>query len=414
MPGDPSPSAAPLVRGHIRELDGLRGIAILLVMLHHFWPTRGILAPWKPLAHLGWIGVDLFFVISGFLITGILLDTRESPRYFRNFYARRALRIFPLYYLFLALAFLLIPLAQGGPWWESEFVSTSGSPLWYVLYGSNVREAITGHEPAYVLAPLWSLSIEEQFYLSFPLVVVLVSPRSLRRLLLALVLLAPLWRTVTMLLWPANERIQYLATFSRMDVLALGGILALLFRSKEMLLLRPATTRRLLLLALAGCGIAFALTGLDRTQPFCRTAGYSLVGLLFALLICWTAQNRGLPATGWLRFGPLCSLGTICYGTYLLQRPAEVIVGKLASRVGLASDLDSLPGLFVKCVAAVGIAFLSWNCFEKPLLSLKRRFRTDHHPASRRQLEGPAKDSAPSPALQAFGNQGQNASLPIP
>src|SRR5262245_29341716 len=97
-----------LVRGQIREFDGLRGIAIVLVMLHHFWPNSCFLAPFKSLVHLGWIGVDLFFVLSGFLITGILLDMRNKPHYYRNFYARRALRIFPLYYLIVGLSFLLI------------------------------------------------------------------------------------------------------------------------------------------------------------------------------------------------------------------------------------------------------------------------------------------------------------------
>src|SRR2546429_456182 len=99
------------MRGHIAELDGLRGIAILLVMLHHFWPKSGILTHWASVAHLGWIGVDLFFVLSGFLIAGILLDGRGEQGYYRNFYARRALRIFPLYYCFLAVAFVLIPFA---------------------------------------------------------------------------------------------------------------------------------------------------------------------------------------------------------------------------------------------------------------------------------------------------------------
>src|SRR5690606_14821333 len=88
-----------LHQGHIAELDGLRGIAILLVIVHHFWPDTGPLLAAYDVVHLGWIGVDLFFVISGFLITGILLDTRGERGYFRNYLARRALRVFPLYYL---------------------------------------------------------------------------------------------------------------------------------------------------------------------------------------------------------------------------------------------------------------------------------------------------------------------------
>src|SRR5437764_12858768 len=144
---------------YVPEVDGLRGIAILLVLVHHFGPH--VQSPWVQRAmHLGWIGVDLFFVISGFLITGILLRTRADQQYYSNFYMRRALRIFPLYYLLLFSVFTLIPLVEGGPYFETAFVAESGSPAWYLFYLGNVREAITGHEPAYFLAPLWSLSIE--------------------------------------------------------------------------------------------------------------------------------------------------------------------------------------------------------------------------------------------------------------
>ncbi len=163
--------------GKIREIEGLRGIAILLVTIHHFWPHTegGSFARLAPLAHLGWIGVDLFFVISGFLIGGILLDTKCQPGFFRNFYARRVLRIFPLYYALVVSLFVLIPVSQslihGVGYWQSEFIQQSGSPLWYACYLGNVRESITGVEPAYCLAPLWSVSIEEQFYLFSPLLI---------------------------------------------------------------------------------------------------------------------------------------------------------------------------------------------------------------------------------------------------
>jgi len=111
----PAPGWGPALdcRGRIVELEGLRGIAILIVTLHHFWPdTGGLFEAWAPLAHLGWVGVDLFFVISGFLIGGILLDTRDDPRYFSNFYARRVLPIFPLYYALVLSLFIVVPAGQ--------------------------------------------------------------------------------------------------------------------------------------------------------------------------------------------------------------------------------------------------------------------------------------------------------------
>jgi peptidoglycan/LPS O-acetylase OafA/YrhL len=300
------------VRGHIRELDGLRGVAILLVILHHYWPDSGRWASYQKLPHLGWIGVDLFFVISGLLIAGILLDTKNAAGFFRSFYARRALRIFPLYYLLLLVAFALIPLLQGGPWATSEFVRQSGSPLWYLLYQGNLREAITGHEPAYVLAPLWSLAIEEQFYLLFPLLV-FVTPRAwLRRVLLSLIVFAPLFRLVAAFTWPLNERVEYLATPSRIDVLAVGCLLAVGLRD-GWIRISARTLKFAIFGALPVLVVVFAMNGFDRTSMFGKTAGYTLVGGFFALLVLWAVTSRETAGTAWLRWTPLRALGKVCY-----------------------------------------------------------------------------------------------------
>ena len=275
--------------------------------------------------HLGWIGVDLFFVVSGFLIAGILLDTKGEQHYYRNFYARRSLRIFPLYYLFIAASFALIPLAQGGPYLQTQFVRESGTPLWYILYLGNVREAITGVEPAYFLAPLWSLAIEEQFYITFPLAVAALSPSRLAWVLSLLVLLAPFFRTVHPTSVPRQRTHPVLG-----DLLAHGCNRTRVPPGLDVQA-PPRTdfaeTLGLLLVALASCLAAtFVVTGLDRTQPFVRIAGYSLVAFTFAGVVIWTVLRRGMRVTAWLRWRPLTGLGKICYGTYLLQRPAEVIL----------------------------------------------------------------------------------------
>ena len=375
--------AGALTRGHLAELDGLRGVAIFLVILHHFWPAVGPLVSWKPVIHLGWMGVDLFFVISGFLITGILLDTRGEPGYFRNYFARRALRVFPLYYLLVITAFVVIPWVQAGTFWDTEFVQESGSPLWYLLYLGNVREAITGVEPAYILAPLWSLSIEEQFYLSFPLLVAFVERRTLAKVLLGMVVLAPVFRTVMLLLVPDNERIQYLATFSRMDVLALGGLLAIAVRSGVELPSRRAVGG--VFLALLGVGVVvFAFGGFDRHGAFCRIAGYSLVAVTFLCLVTWTIQGRGTLSTAPLRLRPLQHLGKICYGVYLLQRPAEVILMRLLGALEIEIDPGSATLIVIKMMFTFAVASLSWVVFEKPILRLKDRFTSQRHPAERR------------------------------
>lgn len=367
-----------LTKGYIRELDGLRGIAILLVLVHHFGPATHSLWLERTL-HLGWIGVDLFFAISSFLIAGILLNTKGEQRYFSNFYSRRAIRIFPLYYLLLLVFFTLIPLAQGGPYFETEFLRQSGSPLWYVFYLGNLREAMTGVEPAYFLAPTWSLCIEEHFYLAFPLAVALLSTAGLKRMLWILAVTAPLIRWGFLITFPENERIQYLGTICRLDVLALGCLLALWIRSADLLPYRRqlAVAAALLLTILAG---AFVAGGLDRTQPFCRVWGYSLVGLTAACLVLTVVLHRNQPATAWLRSTWLCSLGKICYGIYLLQRPSEIALLKSLKLLGIETPAEALWLSGLKCIVAIAVAGVSWHFLERPLLRFKDYFLSARHP----------------------------------
>jgi len=161
--------------GFVPALDGLRGIAIILVMLHHFTyyrPTSGIDEQIVSVLIFFWTGVDLFFVLSGFLITGILLDTRGNERYFTSFYARRILRIFPLYYLILFLALVVLPKF---PAVHTVLIGQDASvdlpPQWpYWLYLTNFSIADRGWVHGWVDVA-WSLAIEEQFYLIWPLVV---------------------------------------------------------------------------------------------------------------------------------------------------------------------------------------------------------------------------------------------------
>ena len=373
----------PGYRGRIIELEGLRGIAILLVTLHHFWPDAGaFFAQWAPLAHLGWIGVDLFFVISGFLIGGILLDTRHDARYFGNFYARRMLRIFPLYYLLVLTLFLVVPIGQAIvhqlPYADTGFVRESGSPLWYLLFAGNIRESITGVEPAYMLAPLWSISIEEQFYLLCPLLVRWLDLPALKRVLAALVVLSPLFRLAMFILFPENERIQYLSTIARLDNLSVGVWLAVVARSGAAL---PAWALSVLLPVLTGLGVVvFALGGFDRTAFFCRVFGYSFLAMYFYVVVAWALQWRGRPASALLRMRWLVYLGGICYGLYILQRPSEVVLVKGLELLSLDIERFGLVSLLAKTLFAVLVAHLSFRLLETPINRLKSRFVSERHP----------------------------------
>lgn len=384
-----------LIGGQIAEIDGLRGIAILMVLVHHFWPDTGPLARLYNVAHLGWMGVDLFFVVSGFLIGGILLDTAGERHYFRNFYARRSLRIFPLYYAFLIVVFTLVPLVEGGSYSQTAFVAQSGSPWWYFLYFGNIREAFRGIEPPYYLAPLWSLCIEEQFYVSFPWIVSRVSRANLKKLVLGLIIFAPVMRTATLLLFPNKERMQYVATFSRVDVIAYGVLLALLFRTEAIEKLRPYAGK-LAVVGVVLMALVFPFGGWYRPSVFCRTAGYSLAAVTFFAIVMWTVLHRNARAAAPLRFAPLTYLGKICYGLYLLHRPAESILLKTLAHFGMVVNEDAAWLVPVKIAMAIAVATASWYCFERPILRLKRRFEFKQHPG-----EAILEAAAPPPALSA-------------
>src|SRR5262245_46750847 len=219
----PQREPAELPRGHVPALDAIRGLAIVVVTLYRFGggsdgPARAIEHPW--LIELGQRGVDLFFVLSGFLITGILFDAKGKEHYFRNFYIRRALRIFPLYYVTIAVALLVVPLLSAA--YASAFQPAINAQGWLWLYGANVLQAFEGQ---WCLGPLnhfWSLAIEEHFYLAWPAVIFLSSRRTAMRICAGLfgflVLSRAIWLAVG---W--NDVAGGVLVKMRLDVLVLGG-----------------------------------------------------------------------------------------------------------------------------------------------------------------------------------------------
>jgi peptidoglycan/LPS O-acetylase OafA/YrhL len=357
-----------LTKGFIVELDGLRGIAILMVMIHRFWPRTGV-GLGADVAGAGWIGVDLFFVISGFLIAGILLDTKGEPGFFRNFYARRVLRIFPLYYLFVVgtlVAFSHNP----------EFRQHAGSPYWYLAYLGNIPESLLGHDPPYFLAPVWSLAIEEQFYLTFPWIVRLLGRRGLTIALLAMIIIAPVIRFVTMEMWPDHERVQYLFTLCRIDTIAIGCLLAVVVRTVNVDKWRePAKFVAVgLLPSIAVLAIA---SGLDRRSEFDRVFGYTIVAIGCAAIVSLVILSRDQRSTFPLRMKWLTYLGKLCFGLYLLHRPADTVVTALAHRFHFDRELWLL---IPKIGVAIAFASISWRFIERPFLKLKSKFATARHP----------------------------------
>lgn len=377
----PAFSATPPWRGHIPALDGLRGVAILLVMLLHFQldrPDTTLGHAYKNVVDTGWAGVDLFFVLSGFLITGILYDNRADENYFRTFYVRRALRIFPLYFGFLAVRFFVAPHL-----FQPEWVDLHSSPsqqAWAWLYLTNLQIALFGGSGvAPFTGHFWSLAIEEQFYLVWPAVVLLLPRRRLMALCVAMVAGALALRLVFVFALD-NYAATYYFTPARMDALALGSLVALVVRGPEGM----APLLRWRVPVLAACGAAtsvfFFWRGLWWRDPIVGTVGFTVVGLFFtALLVSAVAAPAGS------LLGRTCSarilrfFGRYSYSLYVFH----LVVHRVLKRT--LFDPERAPAfvmgiplqlafLLTATAVSVVIAVASWHLFEKHFLKLKGRF----------------------------------------
>lgn len=368
-------------QGFNPALDGLRGIAIVLVLLHHntlYRPDQGVDRWIATLPLSGWIGVDLFFVLSGFLITGILLDSRTSKSYYTSFYARRALRIFPLYYLCLFLGLVLLPML---PELHRVVVGPYEIPpkLPYWLYLTNFSIADRGMVHGW-LDVAWSLAIEEQFYIVWAIVVFICPPRYLGILCTALLIFGPLARTSAINKGMEGEDI-YVLTLFRLDGLSIGALLAWAQRESRL----PSSPRAMLAIGLACLGglTAITINAGDAWwwNPRMQQIGYSLIVLGGATMLIGAVM---LPAShawprmlsaGWLR-----GFGKYSYCLYLIHLPVMRIVREYVFEPRNYNDMFPTPWVtqiffYVVTIApAYGLAMLSWRFFEGPILKLKSRF----------------------------------------
>jgi peptidoglycan/LPS O-acetylase OafA/YrhL len=363
---------------HRPALDGVRGIAILTVFLYDCLklPEGGpVSLLLRKLSAAGWVGVDLFFVLSGFLITGILLDSRGKPGYLSSFFARRSLRIFPLYFLALWITFILVPQL-------ADFVTAmrpvadnievlAKNQVWFWTYLQNWWIAFEGHWPEVnYLNHFWSLAVEEQFYLVWPFVVGWLSLRGLTRWCWAcvggaLALRVALWTS------GAPSVVMY-STIARVDSLCLGALFAIGLRSAVWY---PRLCRSIVPV-MAGVGIT--ILGIDAVWPLlsvqtagAQTIGHSLLGFLFGAFVFSAAALKPthvaarLLSQRWLTVP-----GQFSYAMYVMHRPVHKLVMKVDWSFA-PSTIQPFAILALTLGASLACAALSWKFFERPFLSLK-------------------------------------------
>jgi peptidoglycan/LPS O-acetylase OafA/YrhL len=371
---EPSPLERAL-RGQMPVLDALRGVAIMLVLVHRFNVTTDpVSLPARALYALmegGWVGVQLFFVLSGFLITGILLDSRGSRSYYRAFYARRTLRIFPLYYAVLAVAFVVVPLVTGR---QPEGYQHQA---WLWIYLSNWVSPFGVGVAAF--PHFWSLAVEEQFYLVWPFVVRVASRRALPILCALLIVIALLSRFVLRAMH-VTPGAPYSFTICRVDALAMGALAAWALRV-------PALARKLesRQRALGIATIALFLVGAVVTRGYPRegfatqTVGYSILAFvaLVALVLGVLAQARGGRTAARLAPSLLRSLGKYSYGMYIFHVLVHHEIGvPLLARLGYVHPGTGVMLAYnaAMCALTYAIAVASYHLWEKHFLGLKRYF----------------------------------------
>jgi len=380
------------------SLDGVRGLAVLMVLLVHFvanmLPTNSVERAIVYVTGYGTYGVDLFFILSGFLITGILYDARDKTYYFRNFYMRRLLRIFPLYYGILALLFFvapLIPLLRGA---TLDYLVERQAWAW--LYGVNIYTAIHGEWSLSYISHFWSLAVEEHFYFFWPLVVFLLArrPRALIAVTLAVSMCAMLARLIGSLMGLSWFTTGTLIPF-RLDGLALGAFLAVAARQPGGLEWLVGALPRVVAVVgglLAASVFWTRLVSRERMEAV-GAMRPMLILILLACLLMWAVIAPARSVTSrFFRSRFMVFLGTYSYGLYVYHHFISYYLSTNRTEQELARWLGSHGAAVAMqatlgASASLGVAYLSYEFFERRFLRLKPLFDAAKEPVPESGME---------------------------
>lgn len=344
----------------MHQLDAIRAIAVIAVLWHHFGPTHSI--------DMGEKGVSLFFVLSGFLITQILLKYRQDIEtngdnpvsVFKKFYARRTIRIFPIYYITLLVSFILgIKNARETIWWN-------------ITYLSNLKPALDGVWD-YSIAHFWSLSVEEQFYLFWPLFILYIPKTHLLKAICYVIVFAPITRLFLCLLFPENAIAPYATTFCCMDLLGIGGLLALFNFNNEY----AEQKQNLIKYGLVIGGPLFLCSILTKEiiqVPEYFSIFYRTTEAFFYVWLIGRASEGMTGVIGKvLDLKALVEIGKVSYGIYLFHPFITGISSRVFKFVGVTLE-RGVVYFVIHSVLSIFIAYFSWLIIEKPINSLKDIF----------------------------------------
>jgi peptidoglycan/LPS O-acetylase OafA/YrhL len=368
------------------QLDALRFFAVLGVMVAHTWHPKRL--PWL-FGDLDWagLGVRLFFVLSGFLITSILLDCRKAAEengmasmfFIRQFYARRFLRIFPIYYLVVIIA-LIVDLPPAREIWG-----------WLVTYTTNVYITLN-NEWIGRLGHFWTLAVEEQFYLVWPWIILFVPRKRLLPIILFFISLGPIYRAIAYKIYPfdigAMDFKASTLTLGSLDSLAIGALLALAWSSN----IPKPTLQKYLTRLILPIGLLLYTICLILYHYRIKPSVFFVVGDFSASLIfAWLISSASLGFKGFagkvLEFKPLRYLGKITYGIYVYHYFAPLILVPILSQFGYELRVPGFTNFVLSSLLAITTASISWHWLEQPINNLKRYFQyvsptTEHKPES--------------------------------
>jgi peptidoglycan/LPS O-acetylase OafA/YrhL len=339
--------------GYMPQLDALRALAVAAVVYSHWIPFK-----YQFGFQFGHLGVQCFFMLSGFLITGILLRCRHANNHWfalKAFYARRFLRIFPLYYLVIFLLCIF------------QYISVSDAFSWHIPYLSNVKFFLQQSWPGSI-SHFWSLAVEEQFYLFWPLVMLFIPKRSILKSILLLIAIGALAQFLPVI-YP-DLRLLGLLLVSNFDALGLGAFLAFTKSRTDI----PTKWISFLALTVPLFLTTYVLRVVGVSLPF----HYQLEHFSMLLALLWLIEKSARGFSGsvgqFLTMPPLLYLGRISYGLYVIHNFAGYPVAYFCDAIGMPLLRFGVTGILLKATATILLASLSWHFFEAPLNSLKSRF----------------------------------------